>query len=253
MSKLDRLLKKAPPVRTVPFRSEPDVPAELLVLYSLACDCVDKYEAGRQLIALNSAIATWEAISLHPIFPYAELSFRSRITTNLAGLYVERYYQKHDKKDVDKAVRCLQEVVSNIPGDSELLPRCLSNLGAARVVRAQARRDQRELDEAIVLLQRAAIMMPQSVSNVCVELNNLGNGLIARFDTRHELADINEAIDAYERAMKLIPKDDREQLARNARDLVRALHDRRMFTYDSADHDRAEELTEEYHIRDGYR
>jgi NitT/TauT family transport system ATP-binding protein len=163
-------------------------PGMLRLLYERAMTYMDRYNQTGAAEDLDQAI-----VVLSIMVDYTDSGDRSGPLSNLGNALLQRYLDRGDGADIDRAVDLHRAALAEAPDVDADRSALLMNLGVAKRVAFEARGGITDLDEAIGTLRQAVeITEPQSRQWI-LRLSNLGSALHARFEHLQENADLAEA------------------------------------------------------------
>ena len=107
---------------------------------------------------LHEAIAAWESILRHRVFPTADARFRLAVLNDSGGCYLRRYWARGQTSDLNQALAQWRQAVQATPAGSPDLPGYLNNLGNGLRDRYAARGSFADLEEAIAVYRQAVAL-----------------------------------------------------------------------------------------------
>lgn len=166
-----------------------------------------KYLKNRRKETLEQAIVAWEQVLKHPSVADLNEELQWAIFNNVAGIYVRRYWEKHNLEDLDQALSYWETLRIKLTKDSPYLPIVLNNLGIAWSDRYQNTKNVEAVNRAIEYLEQAVLMMPTSSPDLPATLTHLGTALQNRYSQLGQQTDLQETIDRFRQALRLTPAD----------------------------------------------
>jgi hypothetical protein len=176
------------------------------------------YQQTGQPAALDAAVAAWNAVLSHPVFPSAPAESRAAVLLSAgtarslrthAPLGTRRNAQA--QADLDAAVRNLRGAFELLPVDARHSPR--SNLILALGERYERRQRLDDLDELIGLLHDEAGDASLDPDDTGRARSELAHRRWQRFGRRRDITDLDAAIANLRALLDADPEGDRGRLA----------------------------------------
>jgi len=158
-----------------------------------------KVPDGTMLAALSRAITLME----EGVAVGAEGPNAASLASNLAGALVQRYELQHEREDLTRAIRLLEQAGSLAARNPVDVTTIVGNLAYAEFLVAKDESEIDQLSSAIEHSQQAAQSAAEQGSNEYVRfLGTLARAFQLRYQRRGDVADRSNALNAMKRASK---------------------------------------------------
>ncbi|KAF8594394.1 TPR-like protein, partial [Ceratobasidium sp. AG-I] len=136
--------------------------------------------------------------------PQARRDFTSQLA-RIGVSSLQRFQNRRQLDDVDRAIYCFQEFASNLPDGHKSKTAALINLATSLMLRFETRSKFDDLLEAITLHEKMIKLTASDDPELPGRLFNLAGALKLRFVHLHDRADIDKSISYYQQATSLTP------------------------------------------------
>jgi len=133
---------------------------------------IEAYNSGRDLAALDRAVALWDRVLAHPWFGTLTPDIRAGALGGAGVDHLRRYNERSDNADLDEALRCCASSIE-VTGHENYRVH-VSNFSMALVTKYQRDGDMDSLVRAVELAQSVVRMTPEGTGDRADALTNLG-------------------------------------------------------------------------------